>query len=122
MYVAKIKGPGETVPTEAPQPTSADGVTGAADADYVGQVNSLQSLLESDEVVRFFTDAARRLASGELSTREQAIHAAVDAVLAEALPMFTPEMRAKLVPQVSEAMLAEPAMAANFDLLLGTQN
>ena len=33
------------------------------------------------------------MASGELTSREAAVHAAVDAVLAEALPMFTPPMR-----------------------------
>lgn len=120
--MAKIKGPGEAGPTTAPEPTASAGAAGPTDVGYVEKANALESLLQSDEVVRFFTDAARRLASGELTSREQAVHVAVDAVLAETLPMFTPEMRAKLVPQVSEAMMAEPAMAANFDLLLGTQN
>lgn len=120
--MAKIKGPGETDPTKAAQPASADNVEQPADVAYVGQANALKALLQSDDLVRFFSAAGQRLASGELTSREAAVHAAVDAVLAEALPMFTPPMRAKLVPQVSEALLAEPTMAANFDLLLGIKS
>lgn len=120
--MAKIKSTGEARPNAAVQPTSAEAPAAATDVGYVGQANALEALLQSDDVVRFFTDAAARWANGELANREEAIHAAVDAVLAEALPMFNAEIRAKLVPQVSEAMLAEPAMAANFDLLIGPSN
>jgi hypothetical protein len=112
--LSSVKPPGAVGGPPGPPPGEEPGASRPA----AGSAPAAPASAPADALTPVFDAVARRLASGEITDRHQALRVAVADVLADQMPGLADATRAALVERVAAALEDHPALAPRLARLL----